>query len=97
MTKKETYVSYNGQFVMTGSVAYTYDTKKNPFYGLGFDMIPELSSENNVTKSVDTDYSGATSTTVYTMEYNSNSYPTKSTSTEEDGSTEVTENVYVCK
>ncbi len=89
----------NGQFVLTSTDTYEYDSKNNPFYNVGIGVLfrdVELLSENNVTKQ--TNVSSDNITTVYenTIEYNSKSYPTKitETNTANNNSSDVTEYTY---
>lgn len=90
--------------VLESTTDYTYDDKKNPFFGIGIDYLmgePQLSAANNVTKLTFKDDKGAVDKKKsfnYTYEYTSNGYPSKATEKDFDNShTEVTNMEYNCK
>ena len=78
--------------VLSGSVAFEYDTKKNPYRGIGLDYImidPELMSKTNCTKMTQKDDQGVVQkdqSSNITYEYNDNNYPTKATDVSFDNS-----------
>jgi hypothetical protein len=89
--------SYNSKDVLDFLFEYEYDDKKNPDRDNGLDS--PLSSENNITKISQQNFSNNTTTnTVITYEYNTNGYPTKLIKTTQGSSTETTTTyTYDCK
>ena len=90
--------------VFSGSIAYEYDTKINPYRGVGLDytMIDDITfmSKANYTKMTTKDDQGVVlkdESYNVTYEYNDNKYPTKMTETSFDNSeTDITTIDYDC-
>ena len=84
-------------FLLETTRTYTYDTKKNPLNNIGIGVVfnsPDLLSENNVTKETSVNR-GTTTIENSVIEYNSNSYPTKITKTNETtNESETSEYIY---
>lgn len=90
---------------LTGSSEYSYDNKKNPYYGIGLDYLVFFDSgifgsQNNAISYTDKDDTGTidqSNSTTSTIEYNTNNYPTKITKTSLDNSsTDVETYTYDC-
>lgn len=76
--------------VLKSTAEYEYDTKRNPYRGLGADNImpdPQFVSNSNITKVTYKDNSGTVMDSYsynFTYEYNTSNYPTKRTETSFD-------------
>jgi hypothetical protein len=105
LTKKETYnLDFTShQLKLSETSLYEFDSKKNPFRGIGLDYFfaeEMFFSVNNITKETNKDENGNVmndDSYNYTIEYNSDGYPTKVTSKTFNGSdTDVTVYSYDC-
>ncbi|RZL34945.1 MAG: hypothetical protein EOP00_30685 [Pedobacter sp.] len=101
LVREVEYAETSGNAMVTRSVDYTYDTKKNPYAAVS--VLPAyingpLVSKNNPTKIVDKDRNGAEeSTQTLTYEYTTTNYPSviNSTSTVDPSKTLMVD--YTCK
>ena len=94
VSKNEYTMGATFQLELSGTYTYDYDSKKNPMNGIGIEGLiftgdASFMSKNNYTKETMKDASGTVQqdqSTNYIYEYNTNNYPTKSTSTVFDNS-----------
>ena len=102
-TKAYAFNAQTLQLELQNTIDYTYDTKINPYHGIGIDYLmgdPQLLSIANIVKMIVLDDKGAVmNDESYNMvyEYNDTKYPTKGTATSFDNSnSEVTIMEYDC-